>query len=50
MTELKSLYDTYFLAWSKQQAKALRAAMRNGSNQRLDRGNLAEGIEDLGNR
>jgi len=48
MTELKSLYDTDFLAWSKQQAEALRAAMRNGSNQRLDLGNLAEEIEDLG--
>ena len=44
MTELKSLYDTDFLAWSKQQAEALRAAMRNG----LDLGNLAEEIEDLG--
>jgi hypothetical protein len=48
MTELKSLYDTDFLAWSKQQAEALRAATRNGSNQRLDLGNLAEEIEDLG--
>lgn len=48
MTELKSLYDTDFLAWSKQQAEALRAAMGNGSNQRLDLGNLAEEIEDLG--
>jgi hypothetical protein len=48
MTELKSLYDTDFLAWSKQQAEALRAAPRNGSNQRLDLGNLAEEIEDLG--
>ena len=48
MTELESLYDTDFLAWSKQQAEALRAAMRNGSNQRLDLGNLAEEIEDLG--
>ena len=48
MTELKSLYDTDFLAWSKQQVEARRAAMRNGSNQRLDLGNLAEEIEDLG--
>jgi Domain of unknown function DUF29 len=48
MAELKSLYDTDFLAWSKDQAEALRAAMRNGSNQRLDLRNLAEEIEDLG--
>ena len=48
MTELKSLYDTDFHAWSQQQAEALRAATRDGSNQRLDLGNLAEEIEDLG--
>jgi hypothetical protein len=48
MTGLKSLYDTDFLAWSKQQAEALRAALRNGSDQRLDLGNLAEEIDDLG--
>src|SRR5258708_16985298 len=48
MAELKSLYDNDFLAWSKQQAEALRAAMRDGSNQSLDFGNLAEEIEDLG--
>jgi hypothetical protein len=48
MAELRSLYDNDFLAWSKQQAEALRAAMRDGSNQSLDFGNLAEEIEDLG--
>jgi hypothetical protein len=48
MAGLKSLYDTDFLAWSKEQAEALRPAMRNGSNQRLDLRNLAEEIEDLG--
>jgi hypothetical protein len=48
MAELKSLYDDDFLAWSKQQAEALRAEMRNRSNQSLDFGNLAEEIEDLG--
>jgi Domain of unknown function DUF29 len=48
MARLKSLYDTDFLAWSKQQAEALRAALRNGSDQRLDLGNLAEEIDDLG--
>jgi uncharacterized protein DUF29 len=48
MAELRSLYDNDFLAWSKQQAEALRAAMRDGSNQSLDFENLAEEIEDLG--
>ena len=48
MTALESLYDTDFLAWSKQQAEALRAAMRNSLNQRLDLGNLAEEVENLG--
>ena len=48
MTQVKSLYDTDFLAWSKQQAEALRSAMSGGSNQRLDLGNLAEEVEDLG--
>jgi Domain of unknown function DUF29 len=48
MAELKSLYDDDFLAWSKQQAEALRAALREGSNQSLDFENLAEEIEDLG--
>jgi len=48
MAELKSLYDDDFLAWSKQQAEALCAALHDGSNQSLDFGNLAEEIEDLG--
>jgi Domain of unknown function DUF29 len=48
MTVLSSLYDKDFLAWSKQQAEALRAARRDGSNQSLDWENLAEEIEDLG--
>ena len=48
MAELKSLYDEDFLAWSRQQAQALRAEMRHGSNRRLDWENLAEEIEDLG--
>ncbi len=42
MAEPKLLYDNDFLAWSKHQAEALRAAMRDGSNQNLDFGNLAE--------
>ena len=44
----KTLYDEDFVAWSKQQAEALRAAARGGSNQQLDWENLAEEIEDLG--
>lgn len=48
MTDLKTLYDADFFAWSKRQAEALRAAGRIGSNQQLDWENLAEEIEDLG--
>jgi hypothetical protein len=48
MAEAKALYDADFLLWSKQQADALRAAARGGSNQKLDWENLAEEIEDLG--
>jgi hypothetical protein len=44
----KTHYDEDFVVWSEQQAEALRAAMRGGSNQRLDWENLAEEIEDLG--
>ena len=48
MAGLRSLYDQDFVAWSKQQAEALRNAARIGSNQGLDWENLAEEIEDLG--
>jgi hypothetical protein len=48
MTGLKTLYDEDFVAWSKQQAEALRAAARGGSNQQLDWENLAEEIGSLG--
>ena len=48
MTDLKTLYERDFAAWSQQQAEALRAAARGGSNQPLDWENLAEEIEDLG--
>jgi hypothetical protein len=49
MTDLKTLYDSDLAAWAQQQAAALRAAARTGSNQLLDWENLAEEIEDLGN-
>jgi hypothetical protein len=48
MAEPKTLYERDFAAWSRQQAEALRAAARTGSNQLLDWENLAEEIEDLG--
>jgi hypothetical protein len=48
MPDVKTLYDEDFLAWSQEQAEALRAAARTGSNQKLDWENLAEEIEDLG--
>ena len=47
MTDLKTLYEEDTVAWSEQQAAALRAAARGGSNQPLDWENLAEEIEDL---
>jgi hypothetical protein len=48
VTDLKTLYDKDLVAWSHQQAAALRAAARTGSNQLVDWENLAEEIEDLG--
>jgi hypothetical protein len=48
MGDAKTLYDQDFVAWSKQQAEALRAAARVGSNLDLDWGNLAEEVESLG--
>jgi hypothetical protein len=48
MTDLKTLYEEDTLAWSENQAMALRAAAQGGSNQALDWENLAEEIEDLG--
>lgn len=48
MTEVTNLYERDFVAWSTQQAEALRAAARGGSNQVIDWQNLAEEIEDLG--
>ncbi len=48
MSEVKTLYKEDFVAWSKEQAEALRSAARGGSNQKLDWENLAEEIESLG--
>jgi hypothetical protein len=48
MAKSKTLYQRDFLAWSKQQAEALRTAGRTASNQLLDWENLAEEIEELG--
>jgi hypothetical protein len=48
MTDVNTLYEEDFLAWSKQQASALRAVARAGSNHPLDWHNLAEEIEGLG--
>jgi hypothetical protein len=48
MTDEQTLYDKDFVAWTKQQAEALRAAARDGTNQPLDWENLAEEIESLG--
>ena len=50
MTDLKRLYERDFAAWSKQQAEALRAAGRGGSNQPLDWENLAEEMRIWGYR
>lgn len=47
MTEATTLYEEDTAAWAEQQAAALRAAARDGSNQLLDWKNLAEEIEDL---
>jgi Domain of unknown function DUF29 len=47
MADVKTLYEEDTVAWSEQQAAALRAAARGGSNQPLDWENLAEEIEDL---
>jgi hypothetical protein len=48
VSDLKTLHDDDLLAWSKEQAEALRAAASAGSNLALDWENLAEEIEDLG--
>ncbi|HEX3536618.1 MAG TPA: DUF29 domain-containing protein [Stellaceae bacterium] len=48
MSDVNTLYNEDFVAWSKEQATALRSAARGGSNQKLDWENLAEEIDDLG--
>src|SRR5205809_3782530 len=48
MSDVKSLYEEDFFAWSQRQAKGLRAVARNRTNQLLDWENLAEEIEGLG--
>jgi hypothetical protein len=48
MSDSNTLYEEDFFAWTKQQAKALRAAGRNRTNQPLDWEKLAEEIEGLG--
>ncbi|MBV9862678.1 MAG: DUF29 domain-containing protein [Alphaproteobacteria bacterium] len=47
MSETKTPYDKDFVAWSQQQAAALRAAASAGSNLDLDWENLAEEVESL---
>src|SRR3954470_10988340 len=48
MADARTLYDEDFVAWTEQQAEALRSAARGSTNQPLDWENLAEEIESLG--
>jgi len=48
MPHAKTLRAEDFVAWSKEQAQALRTAINSGSNQQLDWENLAEEVESLG--
>ena len=48
MADTRTLYDEDFVAWTEQQAQALRSAGRGSTNQPLDWENLAEEIESLG--
>ena len=48
MADTRTLYDEDFVAWTKQQAEALRTAARAGSNLELDWRNLVEEVESLG--
>jgi DNA-binding PucR family transcriptional regulator len=49
-TELERLYETDFLAWTQQQARALRELKSSRLNLPLDLDHLAEEVEDLGLR
>jgi len=48
MTDARTLYDEDFVAWTEQQAEALRSAASGSTNLPLDWENLAEEIESLG--
>src|SRR5947209_2970432 len=48
MNDVRTLYDEDFVAWTQQQAEALRSAARGKTNHPLDWENLAEEIESLG--
>ena len=48
MPDVKTLYEEDFVAWSKEQAEALRAAARGRTNRPIDWENVAEEIESLG--
>jgi Domain of unknown function DUF29 len=48
MSDTNTLHDEDFFAWTRQQAKALRAAAQSQANQPLDWENLAEEIDGLG--
>lgn len=48
MSDVKTLYDEDFFAWTKEQADVLRSAAQGSSNRKLDWENLAEEIECLG--
>lgn len=48
MADARTLYDEDFVAWTEQQAEALRAAGRGRTNEPVDWENLAEEIGSLG--
>src|SRR5947207_14627239 len=48
MTKLKTLYEQDFVAWSREQAEALRTLARTRSNEHVDWENVAEEIDSLG--
>lgn len=47
MTDPKTLYEGDFVAWTKQQAEALRAAAHGATNRPIDWDNVAEEIDSL---